>query len=665
MFKVVVSSLVLSLPLLSSLVTAAESPPSVKSKIVAAEDARDVQAPALAAAARSKSPTVRARAALAYGRIQKPEAIDALLSLLQDPEVSVKKSATFALGQLGFVAAATAGRELTIADALMPAMKDPSASVRVATIEAIGKLALLSTPDRVLPALKDVSPSVRAEALLALMRFRLVQKAKDATVVIPPLSDAAFADLAALVQDSSPRVRQCLAYYFSRVVDARASQLLVTLSQDAETWVRHFAAVALGKLPAPAAPEVVSALAALAKDRVYTIRTAAVVGLAASHSEKQIPVTLEKDPTFHVRTALATAAVSPDLDESLLRRLLKDRSRTVRAAALTSAVKRFPAEASALLTAAATDADSVIRLAAIDASGALGEAQAAFAIKGLSDSAVLVRDSALAALSTVATTEAYSAIVSKLTSTQLSERDSAVGSLAGRAETDIAQHIWETYRASPGRGWDGVRMDCVDVLSQIPGDETKADLILAVQDSASAVARHAVEALRARGVTDQAMPQLKVESFSPYRGLTFKQNPILILETIRGRVEVELFAKAAPIHTATIVGFARAHGYDGLPWHRVVSNFVVQGGDPDRTGYGDAGFSLRAEVNPVRFTRGTLGMPRGADFDSGGVQLFITHVPTPHLDGQYTVFGRVRAGMKIIDRLEVGDRIVHASVKTQ
>jgi peptidyl-prolyl cis-trans isomerase B (cyclophilin B) len=101
--------------------------------------------------------------------------------------------------------------------------------------------------------------------------------------------------------------------------------------------------------------------------------------------------------------------------------------------------------------------------------------------------------------------------------------------------------------------------------------------------------------------------------------------------------------------------------YDGSTWHRVVSDFVIQGGDPRGSGWGDAGFSLRDEINPLRFKRGAVGMSN-AGKDTGGCQLFITPVPAPHLDGRYTVFGRVTRGLDVVDRIEPGDRILKARV---
>jgi cyclophilin family peptidyl-prolyl cis-trans isomerase len=152
-------------------------------------------------------------------------------------------------------------------------------------------------------------------------------------------------------------------------------------------------------------------------------------------------------------------------------------------------------------------------------------------------------------------------------------------------------------------------------------------------------------------------------SFSPYREITFKRNPKVFLETNKGILTLELYPKQAPIHVANMVGFAEEGKYNGLPIHRVVSNFVIQGGDPDKSGWGSAGYSLRAEINHVPFERGSVGMPRSTGFDTGGVQFFINHVPTPHLDGQYTVFGKVIDNLEVIDQSEVGDVILKSWVE--
>jgi len=90
---------------------------------------------------------------------------------------------------------------------------------------------------------------------------------------------------------------------------------------------------------------------------------------------------------------------------------------------------------------------------------------------------------------------------------------------------------------------------------------------------------------------------------------------------------------------------------------------VVQGGDPRGDGWGGPGYSIRSEFSLLRYERGMIGMA-SAGKDTEGSQFFITHSPQPHLDGRYTIFGRVRTGMEVVDRIQVGDIITHVDVET-
>ncbi|MBI5368302.1 MAG: peptidylprolyl isomerase [Planctomycetes bacterium] len=117
---------------------------------------------------------------------------------------------------------------------------------------------------------------------------------------------------------------------------------------------------------------------------------------------------------------------------------------------------------------------------------------------------------------------------------------------------------------------------------------------------------------------------------------------------------LELFPAEAPVHVARFVDRVERGFYRGLTFHRVVPNFVIQGGDPRGDGWGDDGETVRDEINRRRFDAGALGMPK-AGKDTGGCQLFLTLIPTPHLDGNYTVFGRLVEGLDVARRIEVGD----------
>jgi cyclophilin family peptidyl-prolyl cis-trans isomerase len=130
----------------------------------------------------------------------------------------------------------------------------------------------------------------------------------------------------------------------------------------------------------------------------------------------------------------------------------------------------------------------------------------------------------------------------------------------------------------------------------------------------------------------------------------------VFLETDRGEIQIELAVLDAPLTAETFVTLARKGFFDGLTFHRVVPDFVIQGGDPRGDGEGGPGFTIRDELNQRPYLRGTVGMALDWE-DTGGSQFFITHSPQPHLDARYTVFGRVLAGMEVVDQIQPWDVI--------
>jgi peptidylprolyl isomerase len=129
----------------------------------------------------------------------------------------------------------------------------------------------------------------------------------------------------------------------------------------------------------------------------------------------------------------------------------------------------------------------------------------------------------------------------------------------------------------------------------------------------------------------------------------------LYLDLSYGRVVIQLRPDVAPQTVARIKELARQGFYDGTPFHRVIPNFMAQGGDPTGTGTGGSGKRLEAEFSAVKHVRGTLSMARSSDVNSADSQFFICFAPAPHLDGQYTVFGQVVEGMEFVDRIKKGD----------
>ena len=133
------------------------------------------------------------------------------------------------------------------------------------------------------------------------------------------------------------------------------------------------------------------------------------------------------------------------------------------------------------------------------------------------------------------------------------------------------------------------------------------------------------------------------------------------IETNKGTITLQLLKDDAPFTVLNFVKLVRKHFYDGLQFHRVVPGFVIQGGDPRGDGWGGPGFAMRSEVSFVRFDRGMAGIA-SAGKDTEGCQFFITHMPTPHLDGRYTIFARVINGQDVVDRIQIGDTIVKITI---
>jgi len=134
-----------------------------------------------------------------------------------------------------------------------------------------------------------------------------------------------------------------------------------------------------------------------------------------------------------------------------------------------------------------------------------------------------------------------------------------------------------------------------------------------------------------------------------------------IIETDKGNIEIALFDKEAPNTVKNFEKLANSGFYNGLKFHRVIPNFMIQGGDPKGDGTGGPGYTIKCEINPRKHTAGALSMAH-AGKDTGGSQFFITHAPQPHLDGKHTVFGQVEKGQDVVNKIKQGDKMKKVKV---
>jgi peptidyl-prolyl cis-trans isomerase B (cyclophilin B) len=145
---------------------------------------------------------------------------------------------------------------------------------------------------------------------------------------------------------------------------------------------------------------------------------------------------------------------------------------------------------------------------------------------------------------------------------------------------------------------------------------------------------------------------------TPAHGIDVTKKYSATLETSRGSIVVDLFAKDAPKAVNNFVFLARDGFYDGTIFHRVIDNFMIQGGDPTGTGRGGPGYKFEDEFkgNPHKHKVGTLSMANAGP-GTNGSQFFITHIATDWLDGKHTVFGEVRSGQDVVNAVKQGDTL--------
>ncbi len=133
------------------------------------------------------------------------------------------------------------------------------------------------------------------------------------------------------------------------------------------------------------------------------------------------------------------------------------------------------------------------------------------------------------------------------------------------------------------------------------------------------------------------------------------------METEKGTIHLDLFSEDAPNTVQNFVDLSKKGFYDGLNFHRVIPNFMIQGGCPQGTGMGGPGYTINCEINKNKHLAGTLSMAHAGP-NTGGSQFFICHEPQPHLDGKHTVFGHTD-DMTVVDAIEKGDKILSVKIE--
>lgn len=633
------------------------------------EDQRSYEPALLESSARSAAPVVRRYAALAIGRLQDARGVPLLLQLLSDPDTAVAAIAAFALGQVGDT---TAVPHLVPLLGSQAAARNPTVAAEAAA--ALGKLRtgdaasalngfLLTAP------VGHGGTAVAEQALLAIWRF--------------PRS----ADLAPVLRWTDapdPEIRWRAAYALVRRPDPAATPRLLRLAADPDPLVRALAVRGLtgpladsaGLAPAAVLPVVLS----LSADADPRTAVSAIRSLGTFRAPEAVTrlVSLVGGSAVHAipaaeslgRLGSYASASAPALREAALNR---SNAIGLRSAALLALVQVAPATAPAVAASLAAEGSWRARAEA-------GRAFSALAPRPRAELAALFRDPdpRVAALSLSATVEAAGDSVAPLRvyllemlgSRDVRVRTAALAGISRLRDPATLPLILDAYQLALQDTLNDAALEAISAVAALQARGTPAARALFRRFPSPGdplLRRRAVTLFgdTARTAWGEPLPIETGLSTAEYEARVRRwiapayaggAPPRARIVTESGSIDLELFAADAPLTVHSFVYLTEDGYFDGQEWPRVVPNFVIQGGDPRGDQSGGPGYAIRDEINRHRYERGTLGMALSGP-DTGGSQFFITHSPQPHLDGGYTVFGRVIAGMEVVDRVMVGERI--------
>ncbi len=609
---------------------------------------------------------VRRRAAQAAGRAGLREAVPGLIPLLTDPEFEVRQMAAFSLGLLGDVDAAPA---------LVAALADVHPIVQGRAAEALGRLGRVEDA-------APVAGMVRAHVEAGAVRDRqpddeqIGQGPADAVRLgVLALGRLAVYDaLASVAVDGRGQPISAwwpFAAALRSVQDSRSTPALRALASGAGRYARTFAIQALGALKArEALPDLLRMLAAVPTDRGLATECLRALRQIGGPEAGAALLTVAGDPRADTALRIealdglgalppATGTVDALLD------LVSEPDPYVRAAAFRALASADVDAFMAAIASMSSDPHWVVRAAQADGLATLGAGRgltALFARLGDEDQRVVAP--VVRALAGTGASEAVPALVAALAADDLVVRAEAargLGRLKAAQATERLLAAVEDWRTEPHYQ---PRVAALEALVSLEPAAAAEPLRAALADRDWAVRVRAAELLATADAEMAIRPapvvrEVPVEEWQwllapPY-------SPHARLELDRGIVELELDVTGAPRTVANFMALARQGFFDGVPVHRVVPNFVVQAGDPRGDGEGGPGYTIRDELNPTPYVRGTVGM--ALDWrDTGGSQFFIALGPQPHLDGRYTAFARVVDGLAIAEAIQKGDVIRRVTV---
>ena len=609
---------------------------------------------------------IRRRAALAIGHVALADGVPPLLTTLTDTDPEVRQMAAFALGLIG---------DTRARDPLVAALGDPSPLVQGSAAEALGLIGDAAAADAIG---RFVSQVVQSGALAQppgdeddVRRDTPTAACRLAIYALVRLK--AFPQLASAMLDASgqPRVRWWpVAYALQRLENPRALPALMTLAKDQNPYARAFAAKGLGALKDRAALPVLMPLVSSGERNVLveTIRALGRIGdPSAAEPLLKILNDAAADPIVRLEAVGAIGGIHVPAVADALLDVLADPTPAVRGAALRS-LSTFDAENFVIIL-SGLDADSHWNVRATLAT-VLGTLKPEIGLPRLElmlgDSDQRVVPFVLASLVKLKSPNAASVLLERLKADDAVVRGAAAEGLGELKPANAAGALAEAYRFGQRDPSYSARAAALAALAKYGPAVATPVLRSAFADKDWAVRVRAAMLLKqidpAAGADADAQIRpapttVTADVYAASRNVDPSVSTQVYIDTDRGTIQLELAVNEAPLTVENFVTLARKGYFDGLSVHRVVPDFVIQDGDPRGDGEGGPGYTIRDELNERPYLRGTVGMALDPWPDTGGSQYFITHSPQPHLDAKYTVFGRVIAGMEVVDQIQQWDVI--------
>ncbi len=609
---------------------------------------------------------VRRRAALAVGRVRLPEGVAPLVPLLKDEEPEVRQMAAFAMGLIGAPVAR---------DPLVAALGDSSPMVQGSAAEALGLIGATDAAEAIgrLAAQivrsgvgtpppgddedgrRDTPASALRKCLYALVRLK------------------AYPQIASAVLDErgQPRVRWWpVAYALQRSEDPRALPALLALARESHPYTRAFAVKGLATLKDRAALPVLMPLLS-SGERFVLVEAIRALGRVGDSSATApllgIIRDARADPQIRLEAANAIGGIhDPEAFEPLTD-VLFDASPALRAAALRSLAAIDRQNFITLLSSLDPDKDWSVRAAlATVLAGLPPEIGLPRVMTMVNDADQRVIPSVLAALVKLQAPNAATVLLERLKADDPVVRAAAAAGLGDLKPDNGAPALAEAYRAGLRDSGYAARAAALTAIAKYGAAPAMPVLRSAFADKNWAVRVRAamlatqLDPAGSADVQHQIRPAPTTLAADVYRQAPLT-NPVVstqvFIGTDRGTIQIEMAVLDAPLTVENFTTLARKGYFNGLAFHRVVPDFVVQDGDPRGDGEGEPGYTIRDEFNQRPYLRGAVGMALDQWPDTGGSQWFITHSPQPHLDAKYTVFGRVISGMEVVDQIQQGDVI--------